>query len=72
MKEKGFDYSISIVADHPTPVKLKTHVSDPVPFAVYRKQSRKMALYVTIEKEAKKGRFGLVNGSDLIELLKKQ
>ncbi|HOM95227.1 MAG: cofactor-independent phosphoglycerate mutase [Candidatus Methanofastidiosa archaeon] len=72
VEEKGFDYSISIVADHPTPVKLKTHVSDPVPFAVYSKTIKKDSTLCYSEKEAKKGRFGLVNGSDLIELLKKQ
>jgi 2,3-bisphosphoglycerate-independent phosphoglycerate mutase len=28
------DYRIIVLSDHPTPVDLKTHVSDPSPFAV--------------------------------------
>jgi 2,3-bisphosphoglycerate-independent phosphoglycerate mutase len=29
------DYRVLILCDHPTPVKLKTHVSEPVPFIIY-------------------------------------
>lgn len=29
------DYVISVLTDHPTPVKVRTHTSDPVPFAIY-------------------------------------
>lgn len=29
------DYRILLVADHPTPISIKTHASDPVPFAVF-------------------------------------
>jgi len=68
----GFDYNISIVADHPTPIKLKTHVSDPVPFAVYSEKIQKDKTTCYNEKEAKKGRFGLINGSEFIGLLKSQ
>jgi 2,3-bisphosphoglycerate-independent phosphoglycerate mutase len=30
------DYSLLIMPDHPTPISLKTHTSDPVPFALMR------------------------------------
>jgi 2,3-bisphosphoglycerate-independent phosphoglycerate mutase len=30
------DFKIMLLPDHPTPLTLKTHVSDPVPFAIYR------------------------------------
>lgn len=30
------DYAILCMPDHPTPVKLMTHTSDPVPFVIYR------------------------------------
>jgi len=34
---EGFeDYSIMILPDHPTPIAIKTHCSDPVPFMIYR------------------------------------
>lgn len=31
------DYKIMIIPDHPTPLSLRTHTSDPVPFAIYQK-----------------------------------
>jgi len=36
LKEQGEDYSILILPDHPTPLSLKTHTSEPVPFLLYR------------------------------------
>ena len=33
--ERGIDYRMMILPDHPTPIKLKTHVSDPVPYIIY-------------------------------------
>ena len=34
--KKYDDYTILCMPDHPTPVKLMTHTSDPVPFVIYR------------------------------------
>lgn len=36
LKELGYDYSILVLPDHPTPLSLRTHTSDPVPFVLYR------------------------------------
>ncbi|MEA4913223.1 MAG: cofactor-independent phosphoglycerate mutase [Christensenella sp.] len=33
----GEDYAILVLPDHPTPLKIRTHSADPVPFALYRK-----------------------------------
>jgi 2,3-bisphosphoglycerate-independent phosphoglycerate mutase len=33
--QKMGDFRILVLSDHPTPIDLKTHVSDPSPFAVY-------------------------------------
>ncbi|HEX9062775.1 MAG TPA: alkaline phosphatase family protein, partial [Clostridia bacterium] len=35
--ERYDDYKIMIIPDHPTPLSLRTHTSDPVPFAIYQK-----------------------------------
>lgn len=35
----GEDYKILIAPDHPTPLKLKTHTSDPVPFIIYSRKA---------------------------------
>ncbi len=35
--EQFEDYCIMVLPDHPTPLSLRTHTSDPVPFVIYRK-----------------------------------
>ena len=37
LNKRGEDYSIMILPDHPTPLEIKTHTDEPVPFAYYRK-----------------------------------
>lgn len=56
IKEKldasGTDYRLLIMPDHPTPIRCRTHTSDPVPYILYdnRREQRKIARYT--EKEA--------------------
>ena len=35
LQKRGIDYRMLIIPDHPTPISLKTHVSDPVPYIIY-------------------------------------
>lgn len=35
LKELGYSYRMMVVTDHYTPIKLKTHVSEPVPYVIY-------------------------------------
>jgi len=35
---KGTPHSILVMPDHPTPLTLKTHVADPVPYLIYSSQ----------------------------------
>ena len=35
LKARGEDYSLLIMPDHPTPLDVMTHVSDPVPYILY-------------------------------------
>ena len=35
LKKRGEPYAIMVVPDHPTSVAIKTHIADPVPFAIY-------------------------------------
>ncbi len=39
--EKYDDYKVMILPDHPTPIKTKTHASDPVPYMIYHKKGEK-------------------------------
>lgn len=36
LREAGEDYTIAVMPDHPTPLAIKTHISDPVPYLIYR------------------------------------
>ncbi|MBO5106156.1 MAG: cofactor-independent phosphoglycerate mutase [Clostridia bacterium] len=37
---KGTPHSILVMPDHPTPLTLKTHVSDPVPYLIYNSEKQ--------------------------------
>ena len=41
MRKAGEDFSVLVMPDHPTPIKIKTHTSDPVPFLIYRSNDEK-------------------------------
>lgn len=40
LQEMGEDYSIMILPDHPTPLTLRTHTAEPVPYLIYRSNTR--------------------------------
>ena len=52
MDASGEDYRMLILPDHPTPIRCRTHTSDPVPYVLYdsTRQLRKVSRYS--EKEA--------------------
>lgn len=35
LEAEGIEYKMMVLPDHPTPISLKTHVSDPVPYLIY-------------------------------------
>ena len=39
LEAKGVPYKMLILPDHPTPISLKTHVSDPVPYIIYNSEN---------------------------------
>jgi 2,3-bisphosphoglycerate-independent phosphoglycerate mutase len=69
LNELSGDYKIMVLPDHPTPISIRTHTREPVPFAIY--SSRERADYVDRFDEfaAKEGIFGLVEGHRLMNLL---
>ena len=50
----GQDYRLLIVPDHATPIAIRTHNSDPVPYILYdsRRQAKKLARYTEAEAAA--------------------
>ena len=52
LDEAGIEYKMLILPDQPTPIKLKTHVSDPVPYVIYKSGSKEGSGLVYNEKNA--------------------
>ncbi len=65
----GEDYRILVLPDHPTPIRLRTHTSDPVPYVLYdsTRQCRRIAHFN--EKEAAASGNHEAEGFRLIERL---
>ena len=66
-EKAGIDYKMMVLPDHPTPIKLKTHVSDPVPYIIYdstKETEDKKVKYS--EKEAKKTGIFVEKGFELM------
>ena len=41
LDKSGRPYHVLLMPDHPTPISLKTHTSDPVPYLLYRSDDEK-------------------------------
>ena len=54
MEQAGEDYRILVLPDHPTPIRIRTHSSDPVPYVLYdsTRQEKKRAHYTEAEARA--------------------
>ncbi len=59
---------IAVLPDHPTPIKVKTHTPDPVPFAIYAPGAKGDELRFD-ERSGKKGSLGFIPGEKFMELL---
>lgn len=58
---------IAILPDHPTPIRIKTHTADPVPFAILGLTTDGCTGFS--EKQGAAGSFGEITGTDLLPLL---
>lgn len=69
----GEAYSILVMPDHPTPIAIKTHISDPVPYLLYRStQEAESGIDTYTENTAKAtGRY-VAQGQELMNKLLEQ
>jgi 2,3-bisphosphoglycerate-independent phosphoglycerate mutase len=63
----NFDGIVAVLPDHPTPIRVKTHTRDPVPFVVRGKGKDSTEQYS--EKAARSGGFGTKNAVDFLDFL---
>ena len=61
------DCRIMVLPDHATPLSLKTHTPDVIPFALYGKDVPKGEFINYSEKEAQKSQLYFENGYQLME-----
>ncbi|WP_048178947.1 cofactor-independent phosphoglycerate mutase [Methanosarcina siciliae] len=65
-------FTILVLPDHPTPISVKTHTRDPIPFAIYRTDGTGPDAVETFDEDSvKNGSMDLVKASDLIGMLVK-
>jgi 2,3-bisphosphoglycerate-independent phosphoglycerate mutase len=66
---EGEDFRMAVLPDHPTPVEMRKHTNDPIPFLIYDSRQGYHGIESFSEENAKKGSLGLVDGPKFIELL---
>jgi 2,3-bisphosphoglycerate-independent phosphoglycerate mutase len=59
LKESGEDFRILVLPDHPTPIRVRTHTSDPVPYLLYDSTAKETHDWKYNERE------GLASGNDV-------
>ena len=70
LSQKGIDYKMLILPDHPTPLKLRTHTRDAVPYIIYDSTKEIESKFNTYtEAEAKKSDILIEEGHNLINRL---
>jgi 2,3-bisphosphoglycerate-independent phosphoglycerate mutase len=71
LKSTGEDYRILILPDHPTPLRIRTHSIDPVPFMIYDSKVENYGVENFSEESAEAKKFYIQNGYTLMNLLVK-
>ncbi len=71
LESTGENYRILILPDHPTPIRVRTHTMDPVPFMIYDPKRPYDGVSLFSEESAAAKNNYLENGYRLMELLTK-
>lgn len=64
---KDKDVAVALLPDHPTPVELRTHTNEPVPFCIYKPGVSPDEVQTFDEDAAKGGILGLLHGDEFIK-----
>ena len=66
---KGQDFRMIVLPDHPTPIGIRTHTSDPVPYMLYDSTDKKRHTWNYNEKEAEESGNYIADGHTVINHL---
>lgn len=68
LKNSGEEFSVLVMPDHPTPLSLKTHVRNAVPFAIFRSNGCEKSEMSYTEKNAEKTGLFIDKGCKIMPL----
>lgn len=69
LDQSGEPYRLLVLPDHPTPIRVRTHTSDPVPYLLYDSERELRRIGAYNEREAKESKIVVEHGYKLIEKL---
>ena len=69
LKTKGEDFRMLVLPDHPTPIRVRTHTSDNVPYLLYDSTAEKNESWNYNEEEGRASGILVAQGHKLIERL---
>ncbi len=69
LEAKNVDFRMIVLPDHPTPVCVRTHTSDPVPYMLYDSTNKLDKAWNYNEKEATEGGIFVAKGHEIINHL---
>ena len=69
MDASGQDYRLIVLPDHPTPIRLRTHTSEPVPYLLYDSSKKMSHEWKYNEKEAKESGNYIAEGYQMMDYL---
>lgn len=69
LEKKGEGFRLLVLPDHPTPICIRTHVGEPVPYLLYDSTNKLESNLLYNEKDAKKSGNYIENGYEMIDHL---
>ncbi|HKM34225.1 MAG TPA: cofactor-independent phosphoglycerate mutase [Lachnospiraceae bacterium] len=69
LKERGVDFRMLVLPDHPTPIRVRTHTADNVPYLLYDSTHQKTEQWNYNEREGRESGILVAKGHQLINHL---
>lgn len=67
LETAGVDFKMLVMPDHPTPISIRTHTSDDVPYLIYNSAAQQEHSWKYNEREAADSKFHIAEGHKMIE-----
>ena len=69
LKKSGEDFRLLVLPDHPTPIRCRTHTSDPVPYLLFDSRKEQVGKWLYSEEQAGKSGNLINKGYKIIDYL---